>query len=91
VPLRLPREAALFLRRPELVRRYAPQGKLRDGTVSRSRAKPPDAPSAAEGEGTRIPKPFTEFTLGEAEGFRAAAGSRTGPFLPAHTLISGFL
>jgi hypothetical protein len=29
------------------------------------------------------PRPFTEFTLSEAEGFRAAAGGRLGGAIPA--------
>src|SRR5215471_15813800 len=69
--------------RPEPVRRCAPQGRLREGTASRGRATPAEAPSAAEGEGTTAaPRPFTEFTLSEAEGFRAAASGRPGLCAP---------
>jgi hypothetical protein len=87
----LMREAALFLRRPEPVRRYTTQGRLREGTSSRGRAEPAEAPSAAEGEGTRMPRPFTEFTLSEAEGFRAAVSGRPGLFGPVQAPASGFL
>ena len=69
--------------RPEPVRRHAPQGSLRKSTASRDRAQPAEAPSVAQGEGTAAaPTPFTEFTLSEAEGFRAAAAavSDPGPF-----------
>src|SRR5215472_11948665 len=69
--------------RPEPVRRCAPQGRLREGTASRGRATPAEAPSAAEGEGTTAAlRPFTEFTLSEAEGFRAAASGRPGLCAP---------
>src|SRR5215472_16113969 len=69
--------------RPEPVRRCAPQGRLRESPASRGRATPAEAPSAAEGEGTTAaPRPFTEFTLSEAKGFRAAASGRPVLFAP---------
>ncbi|MBV8454871.1 MAG: hypothetical protein JOZ29_21765 [Deltaproteobacteria bacterium] len=56
--------------------------------ASRGRAEPAEAPSAVEGGGTTAaPRPFTEFTLGEAEGFRAARKRPSRSFQPAWAWI----
>src|SRR5215471_5765274 len=71
--------------RPEPVRRWAPQGRLREGTASRGRATPAEAPSAAEGEGTMAaPRPFTSF---EDSGLMAAASGRPVLFVPPERRI----
>jgi len=67
--------------RPEPVRRYTLQGKLRQSTTSQRRAEPAEAPSAAEGEGAR-PRRDLHFVQGgrtRRPGIRAVT-----PHRPAH-------
>jgi hypothetical protein len=56
------REAALFLRRPEPVRRYTPQGRLREGTSSRGRAgRSPERSRRVQGSRKRPSRFFLDW------------------------------